>query len=1010
MLDFTALSPVSSLPALVLPPASALLELELKREIKEKGLVVWLDADSNYSAFAAKLAERSRSGEFPFPVFRFDGSFLELMLSLEKYENGLLPDKLLIHMPGFNEQSVAETPLYELFRAGKRYRKALDTLIEEACVGLVRPEDGKAFREKKPSLEQADEWLSQVHVSAQDRFLIGLSARSLEAVIADLLTKGSPLQRDLTEPGHAAQFVDHLTKALGMPLGWPGFVEAEDKETKLVRAIDMPLVALSWLMAVEFVSDLATAPVMPELAVVRQREKTTIERCRKLIAGVRAQFPNEYRTLSGQFEDMLIQERQGHQAEVLGSIDTFRFEESAIRGAALSALQMGSWEAAAGYAQEREPEACFWVRHDKNRERTWELILLGAEVGRALQSAQNRLKGCSSLEEATNRYRDSLYRVDQAQRQFEQRFHKVHGTELEDDAALRDARETIRREYRKWADALAFEFAQLCEDFGPLPSLDLRQRQVYEQFVHPIIEGGNRVAFFMVDAMRFEMAEELKLFFESKKYLVSLNARLAELPTVTEVGMNALAPVSQNGRLKPVVSQRSFEGFRSGNQFTVKAPADRVKAMETRSVGGPGINVELSQITDSSDAELKRLLRTKNESPLIVVRSLELDSAGEKGHHLGTFEHTLGQIREAVQRMQQLGIANFVLAADHGFLLQDPTAQLIEYKDGPKRRHVLSSGPSGMMDALEIPLSALDYDVDSDAYLVFRRDTAIWKVQEKIAPFVHGGNTLQERVIPVLTLEKRSRAGASTAQYEVVATALPAEGGRERLELKVRLQKQTSGVLSFAGPKRISVALRVLDRDGLPLSAIPQVVEVRPPGEFESGSILVPPGSDAATVVFTIEGETDERVRVEVYHPDGTEKVTPKTVEGFFEMRRNRKLGPVKDSAPPSSRAAPSSRRTSSVLPSQGLTQSESGMAEQQSAAALAGWADGILDEEFRRVFELIESQESINEHELHLVLKSARRVRAFARNFDALRAWVPFEVQIATVGGMKSYVKGDKR
>jgi hypothetical protein len=806
------------------------------------------------------------------------------------------------------------------------------------------------------------------------------------------------LQSDLTDSGPAAQFVDYLTKAVGMPLTWPGFVGAYDKEGKRVQAADMPFLVLSWLMAVEFVSDLAEPPVLAELRVVREREKATMDRCRKLIAGVRAQFPEDYRTLSGQFEDRLTQERQGHQAEVLGSIDTFRFEESAIRGAALSALQMAKWEAAARYAEERKPEACFWVRHDKDRERTWELILLGAGVGRELQSAQKRLKGCTSLEEAMSRYRESLYRVDRAHRQFEQRFHKLYGTELEDHAALREAQETIRREYRKWADALAGEFAKLCEDLGPLPSADLRQRQVYEQFVHPIIEQGRRVAFFMVDAMRFEMAEELRLFFEEKNYTASLSARLAELPTVTEVGMNALAPVSQNGRLRAVVNNRTFEGFRSGNQFTVRTPADRVKAMETRSVGGAGINVELSQIGEASDLELKKILKGKNESPLIVVRSLELDAAGEKGFHLGTFEHTLGQLREAVQRLQKQGISHFVLAADHGFLLQDSTTQQVEYKDGPKRRHVLSSTRSGMADALEIPLSALDYDVDSEAYLVFRRDTAIWKVQEKIAPFVHGGNTLQERVIPVLTLTKSNRVGSSTAQYEVVATALPAEGGRERLELKVRLQKQTSGVLSFAGPRRISLALRVLDREGVPVGVIPQIVEVTPPGELESGAISVPPSADAATVVFRIEGDTDEKVRVEVYHPAGIEKVTPKVVEGWFDMHRSRKLGPVKDGAPPSSRKAAM------------RTQSESGMVAQEAAASRADWADGILDEEFRKVFELIESQESVNEQELHLVLKTAQRARAFSRNFDSLRTLVPFEVQIVTLGGMKSYVKGDNR
>lgn len=994
-----------------LPPASARLEADLRRVVKEKGLVIWLDADDNYSRFVAKLVERSRVGEFPFPVFRFEGSFLELMLALEKYNNGLHPDKLLIHMPGFNEQSIAETPLYELFKAGTRYRKGLDALIEAACVGLVRPEEGKAFRDKKPILEQADEWLARTWVTEKDRFSIVLSAHSPESVIQSIFTKDSPLRGDLKDPARAAELVDYLTKSVGLPLDWHKFVGAEEGEDAdrappsergvgPVRVRDLPFLVASWLMAVEFVSDLATTPVTPELGAVKSREKATVQLCRALVARLRADFPDDYRVLSGQFEDMLLRERQAHQPEVLGSIDTFRFEEGAVRGAALTALAQSEWEAAARYAAQRKPEACFWVRHDKGREHTWELIQLGAAFGKALDNAAKGLAGCASLDEATSRYRRDLCRVDRAHRQFEQQFHRVYSTELEDEVALREARDTLRRVYRKWADCLALDFAKLCENFGPLPSPELRQRNVYEQFVHPLIEGGERVAFFMVDALRFEMVEELERYFEEKKYQISLHARLAELPTVTEIGMNALAPVSQAGRLAPVLKDRALVGFRSGGQFTVAAPAERVRAMETRSLSGAAIDVELSELLDISNDDLKRLLRTKNSSPLVVVRSLELDAAGEKGFHLGTFEQTLGQIRQAVQRLQQHGISHFVLAADHGFLLQDATTQLIEYKDGPKRRHVVSLGPSGMADALEIPLSALDYEGDSGARLVFRRDTAIWKVKEKIAPFVHGGNTLQERVIPVLTLKKTTRPGASIAHYEVVATQLVGQGRRERLELRVRLQKQSIGELSFGGTKKISLALRVLDQVGAVPGALPQVIEVMPPGELRGGNIFVPPGADAATVVFEIEGEVDQKVRIEVYHPDGAESVTPKVVEGWFDMHRNRKLGPPKDGAPRSSRRPP---------PSESGTEADIAMASQQVAMALADWAEGIEEESFRRVFQLIESQGSLSERDLHQVI-GPRMTRVFSRQFDVMRRKVPFEVEIRISNGMKVYVKGEIR
>ena len=118
---------------------------------------------------------------------------------------------------------------------------------------------------------------------------------------------------------------------------------------------------------------------------------------------------------------------------------------------------------------------------------------------------------------------------------------------------------------------------------------------------------------------------------------------------------------------------------------------------------------------------------------------------------------------------------------------------------------------------------------------------------------MHGGNSLQERVVPVLLLEKQGKAGSSAARYEVIARALDAEGiRRQRLSIQVRLQRRATGELSFAGPRKISLALRVLGHN-----ALPEVVEVTPPGSLDGGTIYVPPGAEEATVTFGIEGGMD---------------------------------------------------------------------------------------------------------------------------------------------------------
>jgi hypothetical protein len=298
---------------------------------------------------------------------------------------------------------------------------------------------------------------------------------------------------------------------------------------------------------------------------------------------------------------------------------------------------------------------------------------------------------------------------------------------------------------------------------------------------------------------------------------------------------------------------------------------------------------------------------------------------------------------------------------------------------------------------LEVPLAALEYDAPTPQFLVFRPDTALWDVASKVAPFVHGGNSLQERVIPVLFVERHGRRGKTTTKYEIVATPEVGKLGRQRLRLSVRLQKESSAALSFHAPKAIALALRVSERLDVQLT----LLDVTPPAKLADGRILLPPNGESALVEFELEGEADEKLRVEVFHPDAVEDVEPKMVEGFFDVFRNRRLpkpvGQTPAPAPTRTEPPPSAPRPPSVPPS---------LAPRTSAAG--DWQSLIEDQGFREVLLYIEERRSMNEVELGQKLGSSRRVRAFTRAFDALMARVPFAVEIMFVSGLKTYVRKD--
>ena len=153
-------------------PVSSVLLQEVSNEVRRQGLVIWLDKDASYSGFVDDLAAKSATGEISFPVVGFRGSFLELLYKLERYGSGLDKPQLLLHMPGFNEETIRSTPVLELYEPGVRFRKGLDTLVREAAAARVAPAEVTSFLATNPSLEAADVWLS----GAVSRSTVGLEA------------------------------------------------------------------------------------------------------------------------------------------------------------------------------------------------------------------------------------------------------------------------------------------------------------------------------------------------------------------------------------------------------------------------------------------------------------------------------------------------------------------------------------------------------------------------------------------------------------------------------------------------------------------------------------------------------------------------------------------------------------------------------------------------------------------------------------------------------------------
>ena len=999
-----------------LGPITEKLESELSSKLRNQSLVIWLDKDSHYSHYVDQLIERRTTGDFFASVVAFRGSYLEMMLALQDYGNNVIPDILLIHMPGHTEDTIRKTPLLELYRAGHRYRKALDTLLKETAAGKVGPSEVNAYlSQDNITLQGAEQWLAEASAHPSSTAAPPATAIVLDDladILDELLSPKPSFRQKFDTEAARSQLIDHLYRNTGIDHPFLSFylqAKPATAQSATCSFTDLSEAFCAWLMCVEYVHDLQRDPTQPALKPLKRLSKPLVAECDRLIRHLRDRHPTSYITIADATESRLSEEFATLRPQDLGKIDTFRIEETTVfEDGALTSLRQHQWPQALSWAEARltsrhsaatDPKnkrkrasknasknpgesQSFWLQRSPERRIEWTLIQSMGHLGTQLaQVGTTPLAKAQTLREALNAYTQTGYRVDLAHRQLEQKRSQLLESTLPHFNALTACANDLRQRYRNWANQWAKSFAALCEAKGFLPEADLQQRMLYDQIVHPLVKsaakGEAKVAYLLVDALRYEMAAALRETLQTditNSTTLRLSARYAELPTLTSVGMNALAPVQQSGQLT-LHKETDFKGFRAG-EYNVSTFENRVRAMGDRSSTVKN-QPKLFTLADICEKSTKSFNAQLEKANFAIIRSQEIDKAGESNIGITTFERWLQQLKAAWNRLKNLGYNEFVFTADHGFLLQDDTAvEGIKWGKAPKRRHVLLPNARKESEIVNVSLSALGYQSQSGpatGYLHFSTTTNPFVKGSAIATFIHGGNSLQERIIPVLTLSHRQNNKLQLVKYSIEAQAQASVMGYSRLRAKVTPAAQ--GVLSFTGAKTINLSLRVPNRPDIDLT-----IAEAPGAVLNNQQVQAEVAGDWIEIFFSMVSLQDERVKVEVYQSDGAEDVTPTLVDAYFEAAGT-KIAPKVD--------ADETRGPSKAAPE-----------------PAQDWQTSLEDESVRSVFVHIQQHNAITEAELISRLGSPRKVRRFSASFETYLSKLPFLVRVESTANGKRYVK----
>ena len=960
-------------------PVSQELAQQLQEQVQQHKLIIWLVSANHYSAFADQLMQQRADGRLNYDVKAFRGSYLELLLELQDLTGGVSKKPLVIHLPGFNTTNVTTTPMLELYLAGTEFEKKMLTLITDAAATKLPADQIVSFLSKDElSLKDADDWLLSSLADDGSGLTGHLRSLNLTILIHDLLTPEGFVPSQLKAAASAAerqQIASEVTQRLASLTGAPSNWLITHVDLSQIRPADIASNAVIWALCVEYVDDLTRPPIQEDLKAVQTLPDAVRNECCRLARDLRQNRPDFYRSTALDTQDRLDIERREAVAEDLGRIDTFPFEEEKILRAAIAAIAEQKWDRAIQWAEHRTEDQSFWQRGDASRGDAWKLVSAAAELGLAIHRAGPTLGVVSSLDAALERYTQVGSRVDLAHRRMEQIKTKRLLPGVQEFELLKEMIGALRHQWRAWADRWACDFNAVCQQHGFLPRRELQQRRLFDDVVRSSVQSAV-TALFLIDGMRYEMALELYEELAGTPTTLKLDARFAELPTVTEVGMNVLAAVSSGNRLQLALNGDRIQGFSTGS-FRVNDPKSRQRAMKDRVGGSKCPWFTLQEVLERPKASLQNAIRGAR---LLVVESKEIDRSGHAGSGLSQFSQTLQEIKAAWRLLRDAGVKSFVITSDHGFLFFPQVEQATQTYGrviDPNGRHVISLGPSGHPNEVSVPLRSLDYDCE-DLHVIFPASTVPFDCGSKVQHFVHGGNSFQERVIPVMTILHAAPRGSKPEKYHVRAVADEPVLGMHRLKAALLLDKAVLG-LEFGEP--VELGLQVLDGEDVRV----EIQEVSGGGRLEANTIVATVGQEFE-VFFRLTGTVDQRVRVQLAHTTGIADVTPGVVSERYQVSIVQNAHAAKPAA-------------TTVKPD------DSGKGK-ESSVEKPKWLMELPSDEIRAVFAHLEMHGVITESEVATKLGGPRAVRRFSSQFDTLAKQAPFAIRIESVNGVKRYIK----
>ena len=718
---------------------------QLDERLRKNAILVFYDPRREFEPFFDKELKNEGSGNGRLPrvrvkgrltsVARFRGSYFKLRDEVEPIVQVDSPKPLILYLPGV-ERDRKGSILMELEKGGGSYepqlkRLAANVLRRHFTQGRV----DKMLAPSKVSYTDIAAFLRQdgdgLATSVLHTFFGGAKSEDLIARwIAEEETDAGIAGKEVKE-----ELFNLIESRLGLAV--PTEDALATARAKVVRHV----------LVNEFRLDLDCEPPSSTAMVPSPPTREHRNRAREVAETLRSNHGASYVTLADRVEGELGLVVADIDARFLGKIDTFRFEERALLAHAAKLISARKYVDALKVVNERSRS--FWVDRNVNRQGQWEACRLMGELGEAVKEVRPLLgKSDGGPGRWVQAYasEQGWCRVDSLQRNLETWVAKMdQEPETEQPLAL------VRREHEELLKKMAEGFTEVFVDAGwSVPGV-LHQTQIYADVVKAM---GGRTAYFLVDAMRYEMGTELAQQLNGAEDL-TVRPAIAALPTITPVGMAALLPGASAG-FSVVESKNNLAADVEGSVMVNSS--ERMKFLKAKVPGA--IEMLLGKLLSEPASRLKKSI---DRASLVLVRSQEIDALGENVDELtarAAMEGVIGNVARAIRKLATAGVEKFVVTADHGH--QFSMRKEEDMKADSPGGNALDvhrrcwTGHGGATPPGCVRVSGADLGYGTNLEFVFPKGLGVFKTGGGLT-FHHGGTSLQELVIPVVSLRIPSR-------------------------------------------------------------------------------------------------------------------------------------------------------------------------------------------------------------------------------------------------------------